>query len=793
MKTAILNLSLFFLSACAFSTYAQKPGKTMISGKVISTEKEVVDFATVYLKGTGHGGITNQEGIYHVSAPAGNYTLVVSAVGYKTVEKPVTLLRGQRVRQNITISPETQQLDEVTVVSTGVSRLKRSAFNAVAVDTKELQNTTKNLSDALAKAPGMKLRESGGVGSDMQLMLDGFSGKHVKVFIDGVPQEGVGSSFGLNNIPVNFADRIEVYKGVVPVGFGTDAIGGVINIVTNKKRRRWFLDASYSYGSFNTHKSNVNFGQTFKNGFTYEINAFQNYSDNDYHIEAPVEDFETGRIDRDKKVCVKRFNDTYHNEAVVGKVGVVDKKWADRLMLGFTYSNMYQDIQTGVRQDIVYGQKHRKGHSLMPSLEYYKRNLLAKGLDVALTVNYNKNLTTNVDTASYKYNWYGDRKLLNSPGEQSYQHSRADNNNWNGTFTANYRLGKMHMLTFNHVLNTFSRSNTSLLAKEEQSDAIAKETRKNISGVSYRLMPSETWNLSVFGKYYNQFVAGPVATDANQNDYVRTTRSVSSIGYGAAGTYFILPGLQAKLSYEKAYRLPTIEEMFGNEDLEMGDIGIRPENSDNVNLNLSYNRTFGRHSVYVEGGLVYRNTKDYIQRNITDLSGGKSAATYINYGKVLTKGYNISARYGFGKWVSVGGNFTQMDVRDNMKTSISGSAENIAYKERMPNLPYIFADSDVTFYWRDLGRKGNALTVSYDNQYLHSFTYYSSKIGSNKGDYVVPSQFSHNLSLSYSLRDGRYNLSFECRNFTDEQLYDNFSLQKAGRAFYGKVRVYFGN
>jgi outer membrane cobalamin receptor len=793
LKPAILNLSLFFLSACAFSTYAQKPGKTMISGKVISTEKEVVDFATVYLKGTGHGGITNQEGIYHVSAPAGNYTLVVSAVGYKTVEKPVTLLRGQRVRQNITISPETQQLDEVTVVSTGVSRLKRSAFNAVAVDTKELQNTTKNLSDALAKAPGMKLRESGGVGSDMQLMLDGFSGKHVKVFIDGVPQEGVGSSFGLNNIPVNFADRIEVYKGVVPVGFGTDAIGGVINIVTNKKRRRWFLDASYSYGSFNTHKSNVNFGQTFKNGFTYEINAFQNYSDNDYHIEAPVEDFETGRIDRDKKVRVKRFNDTYHNEAVVGKVGVVDKKWADRLMLGFTYSNMYQDIQTGVRQDIVYGQKHRKGHSLMPSLEYYKRNLLAKGLDVALTVNYNKNLTTNVDTASYKYNWYGDRKLLNSPGEQSYQHSRADNNNWNGTFTANYRLGKMHMLTFNHVLNTFSRSNTSLLAKEEQSDAIAKETRKNISGVSYRLMPSETWNLSVFGKYYNQFVAGPVATDANQNDYVRTTRSVNSIGYGAAGTYFILPGLQAKLSYEKAYRLPTIEEMFGNEDLEMGDIGIRPENSDNVNLNLSYNRTFGRHSVYVEGGLVYRNTKDYIQRNITDLSGGKSAATYINYGKVLTKGYNISARYGFGKWVSVGGNFTQMDVRDNMKTSISGSAENIAYKERMPNLPYIFADSDVTFYWRDLGRKGNALTVSYDNQYLHSFTYYSSKIGSNKGDYVVPSQFSHNLSLSYSLRDGRYNLSFECRNFTDEQLYDNFSLQKAGRAFYGKVRVYFGN
>lgn len=768
-------------------------GEAMISGKILSTEKEIVDFATVYLKGTNYGGTTNEEGIYHLKAPAGNYTLVVSAIGYKTVEKQVRLIDGQRVKQNITITPQVEELDEVVVVSNGISRLKRSAFNAIAVDTKELQNSTKSLSDALAKAPGMKLRESGGVGSDMQLMLDGFSGKHVKVFIDGVPQEGVGSSFALNNIPVNFAERIEVYKGVVPVGFGTDAIGGVVNIVTNKKRRNWFLDASYSFGSFNTHKSYVNFGQTLDNGFTYEINAFQNYSDNDYYVDAPVKDFETGRLDTDKKERVKRFNDTYHNEAIIGKLGFVNRKWADRLLFGFTYSNMYQDIQTGVRQNTVYGEKHRKGHSLMPSLEYNKRNLFTDGLDLVFTANYNKNLTTNVDTSAYEYNWAGDKHLMNSRGEQFYQHTRSDNNNWNGTVTLNYRIGKAHMFTFNNVLTAFRRSNTSLLTNEELTDAIDKETRKNIAGLSYRLMPSEHWNLSVFGKHYNQYVAGPIATDNTSSEYVRTSRSVNSMGYGAAGTYFILPGLQAKLSYEKAYRLPTIEEMFGNEDLEMGDMGIKPENSDNLNLNVSYNKAFNKHNVYVEGGLIYRNTKDYIQRNITDLSGGKQAASYINYGKVLTKGYNISARYSFANWLSLGGNYTQMNVRDNQKTAISNGANNIAYKQRMPNLPYRFADSDVTFYWRNLWKKGNTLIVTYDNQYLHSFTYYSSIIGSNKGEYVVPNQFSHNLTLSYSLQNGRYNISFECRNFTDEKLYDNFSLQKAGRAFYGKVRVYLGN
>ena len=788
IRGLFLSFLLLLISISAFSQH-----KTMISGKVLSTEKTTVDFATVYLKGTNYGGTTNEEGIYHLQAPAGEYTLVVSAIGYKTVENPVKLMRGERTKMNVVISPQATELDEVVVVSNGVTRLKRSAFNAVALDTKALQNSTQNLSEALAQAPGMKIRESGGVGSDMQLMIDGFTGKHIKIFIDGVPQEGVGSSFGLNNIPVNYAERIEVYKGVVPVGFGTDAIGGVINIITKKNRNKWFLDASYSYGSFNTHKSYVNFGQTFRSGLTYEINVFQNYSDNNYYVDTPVKDFTTGAINKKKIEHVKRFHDTYHNEAVIGKIGFVDKKWADRLMFGFTYSHMYKDIQTGVRQEVVFGGKYRKGYSIMPSLDYRKRDFFVRGLDVVLTANYNKNMTNNVDTSSYEYNWRGEMRPLRMPGEQSYQNTRSDNNNWNGTLTANYRIGKAHTFTFNHVINAFRRSNQSLLNEDSEANAIPKETRKNISGLSYRLMPTEHWNLSVFGKYYNQFIAGPVATSSAQDDYIRTTNSVSTMGYGAAGTYFILKSLQAKLSYEKAYRLPTNEEMFGDEDLETGDISLRPENSDNVNLNLSYNEIFGKHSVYVEGGLIYRNTKDYIQRNISDLSGGKYGATYVNHGRVETKGYNISVRYGFANWVSVGGNFTQMNVRDNVKTVTSGTnQESLTYGARMPNLPYQFANSDVTFYWRNLWKKGNTLSVTYDNLYMHSFPLYSEAVGS-ESEFVVPTQFSHNLTLSYGIQNGRYNISFECRNLTNEKLYDNFSLQKAGRAFYGKVRVYFGN
>lgn len=791
MKRYILLICIIII--CGISN-AQETG---LFGRITDNTGENIPCAAIGIVGTTVYTVANDKGEYRLSLDKGVHLLSVSAVGYKPYKKEIKIGGSSKENFNITLQPDVSELDEIVVSADimNLSRVKRSAYNVVALSTDELLNTTKNLADVLAKTPGLKLRESGGVGSDMQITLDGFTGKHIKVFIDGVPQEGVGKSFGLNNIPVNYAHSIEVYRGVVPVELGTDAMGGVINIVTNKRKVGWNLDASYSYGSFNTHKSFVNFSQNFANGFSYEISAFQNYSDNNYKVHAPIEDFITGAIEKKKLHKVERFNDTYHNEAVTVKAGIARKNWADRLMFGLTLSNMYKEIQTGVRQEIVYGDKFREGYSVMPSLEYRKRNAFLKGLDLSVTANYNRNATTNVDTASCKYNWLQETKKLNSPGEQSYQNSRADNDNWNATFTANYRIGNTHthLLTLHHLFNAFERSNTSFLAKESASDAIKKQTVKNVTGLSYRLMPTERWNVTLFGKYYSLQVGGPVATTSNQDAFSKEKRSMDSFGYGVAGTYFIIDGLQAKLSYEKAYRLPTIEEMFGDEDLEMGNIGINPEHSHNINLNLSYHNKFGKHVVYAEGGVVYRDTRDYIQRNIVDISGGKSAATYLNYGKVLTTGVSLTARYSFGKLLSIGGNFTQMEVIDNMKKAMNSSVPNVSYKERIPNIPCVFADASATLYWNNCMGKGNNLSLTYETRFVEKFCYYSMAIGTNNNDFMVPNQLSHNLLLTYSIKNGRYNFSLECLNFTNERLYDNFSLQKAGMGIYGKVRINFGS
>ena len=774
---------------------------TGISGKIISAEdRSAIDFADIYLKETTYGCITDENGTFRLEAPQGTYTLAVAAIGYGTYETTITLSGRDTTLRTIALKPIRNQLDEVVVISERKSHVRQSAFNAVDLSVKEMHNSSKSLGEALSQLPGLKLRESGGVGSDAQLTLDGFSGKHVKVFIDGVPQEGAGTALDINNLPVNFAERIEVYKGVVPVGFGSDALGGVINIVTKKRRHGWSLDASYSYGSFNTHKSYVNFSHTLRNGLAYEINAFQNYSDNNYWIDNYITEFGDDGIsentDRSKIYHVRRFNDRFHNEAVIGKFGVTGKPWADRLMLGFNYSHFYKEIQTGVYQYIVFGQKHRRGHSLVPSLEYSKRNLLTEGLDVMLNANYNHNTTMNIDTSSFKYNWLGDRKYTGSRGEQSYQDNRSLNTNFNATFTAEYRLKKAHTFTLNHVSSTFRRTTQSKVDGSQQlSDfSIPKVTRKNITGLSYRLMPSRKWSVTAFGKYYNQYNRGPVSQSSDGvGNYVEMSRTTNAFGYGAAGTWFIIKGLQVKLSYEKAYRLPTTDELFGDEDLEAGKTDLKPENSNNVNLNLGYSRHFGEHYVNAEGTLIFRDTKDYIQRGLSTVSG-MSYGFYENHGRVRTQGYNISARYGWSRWLSIGGTFSNINVRDHERY-VAGNTlqESETYGQRMPNQPYMFASFDATFTWHNLFADGNTLTVAYDGYYQHAFPLYWEHFGDPASKSVVPDQLSHNLSISYSLQNGRYNISLECRNFTNEKLYDNFSLQKAGRAFYAKVRVFFGS
>ena len=260
-------LLLGILCACVIFTFAQNR-VSGISGQIKSASGGPVPGATIKIQKTTYGTVTDENGSFRIAnVKAGNYQIQISAVGFKTIKKEINVAENQDNKLSFSLAESSEDMETVNVIGrTANQQVNRQAFNVTSIDAKKLHNSTLDISHALDRVSGVRVREAGGLGSRMDFSLNGFTGRQVKFFIDGVPMDNFGSSFQINNIPINLAQRVEVYKGVVPVWLGSDALGGAINIVTDNSTGS-YVDASYSYGSFNTHISAVNAGYTSKSGF----------------------------------------------------------------------------------------------------------------------------------------------------------------------------------------------------------------------------------------------------------------------------------------------------------------------------------------------------------------------------------------------------------------------------------------------------------------------------------------------------------------------------------------------
>ncbi len=770
-----------------------------IRGEIRSGEdNSAIQYATITIEGNSRiGAISDENGRFHLRVPHGDHSIIIAYIGHEEYSQSVTVSDRHGATLNVSLALLSNKIEEITVkAESGSARLNKTAYNVQSLSLDGLKNSSANMTDALSRIGGVKIREAGGVGSDTNISLNGFSGNHVKIFVDGILLDQTNSAFSLSNMPAGMADRIDVYSGVVPIEFGTDAIGGVINIVTKKENnfRSTSIDASYSYGSFNTHSTYVNFGQVLENGLTYGLNLYQNYSDNDYWIDTTVTKYTETSLGypmvntSDKTIYrVRRFNDAYQNQTGIFSIGVSNKSWADALLFKLNYSQYDNEIQTGNRQDWVYGDKERTGHSITPTLDYSKRDLLIEGLDLKMSANYSSGYTHNYSPGGYSYNWLGEAYKNSTIAAQD---SEQKNQSTNANLVAKYISTDKHEITLSNTFNSSSRISRSV---ESGTDTYSVWSTpqigsKNIAGLSYRYHLHEKFDATLFGKHYWQKNEGFVY-DSDTGEYEWMSSHDNLFGYGAAITYFPIMGLQAKLSYEMAYRLPSSTEIFGDEDLEVGTFDLSPESSDNLNFSLGYGREFGKHHLHTEGNLIYRFTRDYIVRSVSSTSAS-SAAGYTNFGQVETKGYTLSARYSYDRLLSVGGTFSNISPRNAEKSLHEGTSyETVTYGVRIPNQPYIYANVDGSLSFFELFNKSDSFTLSYDLFYQNEFPLYWENLGDASTKSVVPTQIAHNITLAYSPRGGRYNFIFEARNITDAKLYDNYSLQKAGRAFYGKIRI----
>ncbi|PEN12507.1 TonB-dependent receptor [Longibacter salinarum] len=191
----------------------------------------------VRLQESTQGAATQSDGTYRITGVTpGTHILVVSAMGFETTQRAVTVDAGKTVRIDITLSEAVLRGEEVVVTGTMREQYVRDSPVKVEVMTSErLQRaqTTSNLMDVIGSVNGLTTQLNCGVCGTNAIRINGVEGPNTAVLIDGMPVMGaLASVYGLNGISPAIIDQVEVIKGPQSTLYGTQALGGVVNIIT---------------------------------------------------------------------------------------------------------------------------------------------------------------------------------------------------------------------------------------------------------------------------------------------------------------------------------------------------------------------------------------------------------------------------------------------------------------------------------------------------------------------------------------------------------------------------------
>ncbi len=766
--------------------------KYTIKGIVDSNKKEPLIGATIKLEGSSSGTVTNIDGKYSLEVKKGKYKLIVSCIGYK--EKTQTVSVKDNMTVDFSLDEDVVMLNNVVVVGESkTTKVKTGIFSANAIDVASKLSSIQTIANEVEKGAGVRIRRNGGVGSDYNLTLNGMGGNAIRYYIDGVPMSSKGEDFSLENIPTNIVDRVEVYKGVVPAYLGGDALGGAINIITSEKKKNYY-DLSYRAGSFNTHQVDFN-AQIIepKTGLTIKPTIGYNFSNNNYKMKGvrvlnpETNEFETGDF--------KRFHDDYQSIFAQVEAGLTNKSWADMLYISASFNDIKKDIQTGATQDVVYGAAKRKSRSWNLGIRYKKKDFLTEGLTLSANASHTWQSSSTIDTAKVLYYWNGYHRPTDFAEISNYPVIRHyDRPNTSARLNLFYKLSDIHSFNLNYLLNSVSDKMTQETTDDTQGKGGAKDyLTRHFINFSYDLdLFEEKWHNTFFVKEFintvrikKKEVGNGAAHDSGYDERNSHTTKWFTC-YGLGSRYRLFRELSLKLSYEYSVRLPGAMEILGDGDNVKSNYSLEPEKSNNYNLNLYGHFDLGNKiNIFYETGLFYRDVHDFIMA-VQD----RESYTFKNLSKISIKGVEAELGFRYDRKFMIKGNISYEKAVDMMETKVSDGKPNAAYKQQIPNRPSLFANVNASYTFRNLFGRDNKLTFEYDYQHVKWFYLTWATYGHKDSKAIIPTQNCHNLSGTFFWSDNKYSISLECNNMFDALLYDNYKLQKPGRAVFCKFRLF---
>lgn len=233
-------------------------GQTATLSGTVSSNQTPLEFANIHLEGTSLGSATDKNGLFTIEdIPVGQYRIIISSIGYKTSAQIIKLAVDEHLYLALQLSEEDAQLNEVVITATmkEVSKLESPVPVEVYATKFFKSNPSASIFDALQNVNGVRPQINCNVCNTGDIHINGLEGPYTMVLIDGMPVvSGLATVYGLSGIPQSLVDRVEIVKGPASTLYGSEAVGGLINIITKKPSSTPLLTVDIfgtSWGEFN--------------------------------------------------------------------------------------------------------------------------------------------------------------------------------------------------------------------------------------------------------------------------------------------------------------------------------------------------------------------------------------------------------------------------------------------------------------------------------------------------------------------------------------------------------------
>ncbi|MEX0982621.1 MAG: TonB-dependent receptor [Bacteroidales bacterium] len=591
-KTHII-LTILFLTIFQINHAQKAKSDSNVFGHVLCPDcVEHISFATIGVKGTTIGTTTDETGHYQlINLPEGTHTITASHMGYKPEEITVNIQKGETMELNFRLSEDALGLEEVVITGDRNETNRKESSTIVNTLTHRLFKSTQsvNLSEGLNFTPGLRMENNCQNCGFSQVRMNGMEGPYSQVLINSRPIfSGLAGVYGLELIPANMIERVEVIRGGGSALYGSNAIAGTINVILKDP-----VNNSYEFG-INSGLTGIFTGKEVQPAADHSLN------------------FNTSLVSADNKTGMSLYG--FYR----------DREPFDANSDGFSEISTIKNTTIGSR---LY---HRFGTRNKLSLDFFNINEERRGGDNFESPYHEANITEAVEhtitTGALTYEqFFRDTDLLSlfvsgqHINRDSYYGANKSLSDYGNTRDLSYSSG----IQYNAVLN-----NGNLVVGIESNGSVLKDTKPGFRDLDNIVVVNDSvvtipykegvtvanqsiTTTGIFGQYdikLNKFKAslGMRYDNYRVSDFqnMESEKTGDVLSPRLTLKYDVIPSLQVRASYSQGYRAPQIfdedlhiETSGSRKVIHRNDPDLKQETSHSYMSSLDFNRQLG--SIYL--------------------------------------------------------------------------------------------------------------------------------------------------------------------------------------------------